>query len=104
MDIAADELLDELARVEATLAEAVRRAGQGCGPDFQRRLDAHVRSLRPMLGEDASAVARDAMEAAQRVMDAADPEAPLLMLALARNHLAALIRRQAASRTLRTAA
>ena len=50
MDIAADELLDELARIDATLQLAVRRAGQGCGPEFERRLQAHLRRLRSMLG------------------------------------------------------
>jgi hypothetical protein len=103
MDIPADELLQELARIEDTLDAAARRAGDGCGPDFERRLGAHLRSLRSMLRPDDMAVAADAMEAAERVMNAADPEAPLLMLDMARNTLAALIRRQAATR-LRTAA
>jgi hypothetical protein len=103
MDIPADELLQELDRIEATLDEAARRAGEGCGPDFERRLGAHLRSLRSMLGEDGLAVAGDAMEAAERAMSAADPEAPLTMLAIARERLATLIRRQAGNR-LRSAA
>ena len=40
MDYAADELLIELERIEATLDEAAREAGRGCGPDFARRLGA----------------------------------------------------------------
>jgi hypothetical protein len=105
MDIAADELLLELERVEATLDEAVRRAGQGCDdPDFERRLGAHLRSLRSMLGPDDFTVAEDAMEAAERVMASADPAAPLLMLDMARGRLASLLRRLAASARLRTAA
>ena len=79
MEIAADELLDELARIDATLQLAVRRAGQGCGPEFERRLQAHLRRLRSMLGADDIAVANDTMEAAHRVMISADPAAPLLM-------------------------
>jgi hypothetical protein len=103
MDIAADELLLELERIEATLDEAMRRAGQGCAPDFERRLGAHLRSLRSMLGPDELSVAEDAMEAAERAMNAAEPEAPLRMLAMARERLAALFRRLANGR-LRPAA
>ena len=103
MDIAADELLEELARIEATLDEAARRAGEGCPPDFERRLVSHLRSLRSMLGPDDMSVADDAMEAAERAMTAAEPEAPLMMLAMARDNLAGVIRRRAGS-TLRTAA
>ena len=98
MDYAADELLIELERIEATLDEAAREAGRGCGPDFERRLGAHLRSLRNILATDEMAVAADAMEAAERVMNAADPAAPLLMLQLARNTLAAVIRRHANAR------
>jgi hypothetical protein len=103
MDIDADELLQELDRIEATLEEAARRAGDGCGPDFERRLGAHLRSLRTMLGADDFTVASDAMEAAERAMSAADPEAPLMMLVMARERLAAVIRRHA-GRRLPTAA
>lgn len=97
MDIAADELLDELARIDATLQLAVRRAGQGCGPEFERRLQAHLRRLRSMLCADGVAVASDTMEAAHRVMISADPEAPLLVLEMAHRTLDAIIRRQAAN-------
>jgi hypothetical protein len=103
MDIAADELLLELERVELTLDEAARAAGLGCHPEFERRLGAHLRSLRNMLDPDQVAVAADAMEAAERVMNAADPEAPLLMLRICRDHLSTLVRRVAATR-LRPAA
>ena len=103
MNIAADELLQDLVRIDDTLDEAVRRAGQGCAPDFERRLGAHLRSLRNMLGADDAEVAADAMEAAERVMNAADPAAPLLMLEMARGTLSAVIRRYAGTR-LRSAA
>ncbi|HEU4992296.1 MAG TPA: hypothetical protein VFT52_07400 [Luteimonas sp.] len=103
MDIAADELLIELDRIEATFDDAVRRAGQGCAPDFERRFGAHLRSLRSMLGPDDLTVAEDAMEAAERVMNAADPEAPLRMLSMARERLGALCRRLAGGR-MRSAA
>lgn len=98
MDIASDELLLELDRIEETLDEAVRLAGLGCDPEFERRLDNHLRSLRGMLDPEQVAVANDAMEAAERAMNAADPEAPLLMLRICRENLATMIRRVAASR------
>jgi hypothetical protein len=104
MPIAADELLDELARVEATLGEAARRGGQGCAPDFERRMQAHQRSLRSMLDADGVAVATDALEAAERVMVSADPAAPLLMLDIARATLRGLVQRQAAVLRVRNAA
>ena len=104
MDIAADELLDELERIDATLDEAVRRAAQDCAPDIQRRLQGHLRRLRPWLCQDGIDAASDAMDAAQRVMISADPAAPMLVLAMARKTLSAVIRRQAASIRMRAAA
>ena len=104
MPIAAEELLEELERIEETLRQATRRCGEGCGPDFERRLQAHLRSLRSMLDADGVAVATDALEAAQRVMVSADPAAPLLMLEMARKTLRAFILRQAATLRLRDAA
>ena len=50
-----------------------------------------------MLCTDDVAVASDTMEAAHRVMITADPEAPLLVLAMAHRTLDAIIRRQAAN-------
>jgi BMFP domain-containing protein YqiC len=104
MDIDADELLDALARIETTMADAVQRAGQGANPEVERRLEAHLRSLRPLLDEAGFVAAGDAVDAARRVMTAADPEAPLLMLAMARKTLGALLRRLASQRPLRPAA
>ncbi len=103
MNFAADELLEELSRIDAVMGETVRRAGQGCGPDFERKLDSRIRSLRSMLNEDDLAVAIDAIEAAKRVMISADPAAPLMMLAMARQTLNGVIRRQANSQRLRAA-
>ncbi|MFD0739711.1 hypothetical protein ACFQZQ_10510 [Lysobacter koreensis] len=103
MTIGADELLTELARADASLALAVRRAGQGCEPEFERRLDGHARSLRALLDGNGAEVATDTVEAAKRVLDAADPAAPLLMLAMARETLTALVRRQAARLTQQAA-
>jgi hypothetical protein len=104
MDYAADELMEELTRIDATLREATRRAGQGCGPDFERKLDACVRSLRPMLREDDLAAVTDAIDAAKRVMVSADPAAPLMMLAMAQKTLGGVIRRQANNQRMRSAA
>ena len=92
-DFSADELRAELERCDATMAVAVRRAGQGSDPVFERRLDAHARSLRAMLDADAAVVVDDVLDAAKRVLDAADPAAPLLMLEMARANLAAVARR-----------
>lgn len=100
-DFSADELRAELERCDATMAIAVRRAGQGSDPVFERRLDAHARSLRAMLDADGAAVTMDTIDAAKRVLSAADPAAPLLMLAMARENLAAVIRR---SQRMRNAA
>src|SRR5699024_342126 len=95
MVFAAEELMDELNRVNTLIHEAIRRAGQGCGPDFERQLDACLRSLRPMLCADDFTAAADAIEAAKRVMTAADPAAPLLMLQMAQKTLNGVLRRQA---------
>jgi hypothetical protein len=88
MTYAAAEFMEESTRIELLMHEAVHRAGQGCGPDFERRLDASLRSLRPMLGD----------------MVSADPSAPLLMLAMARKTLSGVIRRQANTQRQRSAA
>ena len=95
MTISANELQQELARTEATMIQVVRRAGRGTDPEFDRRLDRHARSLRAMLDADGLAIAMDTIEAARRAMDAADPAAPLMMLAISRQNLAAVVRRQA---------
>jgi len=95
MHFSADELLQELARFDATMARAIRRAGQGPEPVLERHLAAHVRVLRAMLDEDGDIAAMDAVDAARRAMEAADPTAPLHMLAMARETLAARVRRQA---------
>ena len=64
--------MEELARIDADPgSHAPRRPG--FDPDFERQLDACLRSLRPMLGADDMTVAADAIEAAKRVMTAADP-------------------------------
>jgi hypothetical protein len=95
MDFSADELLQELARFDATMARGVRRAGRGPDPVLDRLLSAHVRVLSAMLDEDGAIAAEDAADAARRAMDAAEPAAPLHMLGMAREILAAKVRRQA---------
>ena len=96
MDFSADELLLELEHFDASMARAISRAGRGVEPGLDRHLDAHVRVLRVMLDEDGAVAAMDAVEAARRAMDAADPAAPLHMLAMARETLLAKVRRHAA--------
>ena len=101
MNFSHDELLLELDRIEATIARAVRQAGSGHDPTLERQLDAHGRSLRAMLDAEAAVVVDDVLDAAKRVLDAAEPAAPLLMLDMARANLAAVVRR---SQRLRPAA
>jgi UTP:GlnB (protein PII) uridylyltransferase len=103
MDFAAEELMDELTRINTLMHDAVRHAGQGVNPELERQLDACLRSLRPTLGADDFVVAADAIEAAKRVMAAADPGAPLLMLGMAQKTLNGMLRRQARNQRLRAA-
>ena len=82
----------------------VGRAGDGADLVLDRLLSTHVRLLRLMLDEDGGNAAMDAADAACRAMDAADPAAPLHMLTMARETLAAKVRRQATrARGLRAA-
>ncbi len=100
----ADELLDALARMDAALDAVRRAAGQGSTPELERDLLAQLRCLRALLGPAAADVVEDVVDAARRVLDAADPEAPLLVLAMAQRTLASLVRRQAATHRLPSAA
>ena len=95
MDFSADELLQELARFDLTTALVVGHAGRGPDPAIDRLLSAHLRVLRAMLDEDGGTAAADAVDAARRAMEAADPGAPLLMLAMARKALETKVRRRA---------
>ena len=96
MHIAADELLRELALLDATMAKVSRMAGAGHHPDIERQLDTHLRSLRVLLDQNGIAIAEDTIDAAKRALDSAEPDAPMLMLKMARGNLAAVVRRQAA--------
>lgn len=96
MPPAADPLHAAARRIDSLLDEAVQRAGQGLDLQLARRLDTAVRQFRNALAAVHAALVdavRDAAELARRVMDAADPEAPLLMLRLAREQLARALRR-----------
>lgn len=89
----------------ALLTQAMRRAGQGTAdPRFARQLDASERVLASGLDEAGTKLVRDVFEAARRVMESAEPEAPLLMLELARQNLVRAVRRQATRGWLRDAA
>lgn len=96
MTVSAEELQQELARTEATMRHVVRRAGRGTDPAFDRRLDRHARCLRALLDDAGRTIAGDTIDAARRAMSAADPAAPLMVLAMSRDNLAAVVRRQAA--------
>ncbi|KGM53435.1 hypothetical protein N800_07600 [Lysobacter daejeonensis GH1-9] len=93
-----DHLHDALARTDATLSEVVRRAGRGLEPELERQLDAHLRGLRAVLPDADTCAAEATIEAAKRVADSAEPEAPLLMLAMARDQLTRVVQRRARSR------
>lgn len=96
MSLALDVLQATICRLDPLLLEVTRRAGTGADPEIDRRLDLLARRLALLLEgvDDACfAAARDTIEVAKRVMDAADPEAPLLMLRLARDNLARALRR-----------
>ena len=95
MDFTADELHQELDRLDATMARVVASAGHGPDPVLDRLLSTHVRVLKLMLDSDGGNAAVDAADAARRAMDSTDPAAPLLMLSMAREALTAKLRRQA---------
>ncbi|MCE7032326.1 hypothetical protein LY625_06780 [Lysobacter sp. GX 14042] len=89
----ANLLTRELERLDDTLDEAVSRAGQGEDPRFARRAGAHLRRLADYLDADAYAAAEQALEDARRLLDAAEPAAPLLMLEHSRARFADTLRR-----------
>ena len=98
MPLTADQLRQQHAYLEDGIAHAMRRAGHGPDLVLQRRLLGEARALQAMLADRTAAQAvADCADAACRVMDAAEPEAPLHMLALAREALARCVRRQAVS-------
>jgi hypothetical protein len=99
----ADELLHALAHLDEAMAQVVRRAGQGCGPECERHLESSARGLRALLGSDAAQVVNDVLETARRVLTSADPAAPLLMLNMARRTLATVVHRHAARATRKVA-
>ena len=96
--VTADQLRQQHAYLEDGIAHAMRRAGRGPDPVLQRRLLGEARALQALLADRAAAQAvADCADAACRVMDTADPDAPLHMLAMARETLARCVRRQAVS-------
>jgi hypothetical protein len=107
MSFALDVLQATICHLDPLLHEVTRRAGTGPDPDMDRRLDAIARRLSLLLegvDEPCFAAACETIDAARRVMDAADPEAPLLMLNLARQNLARALRRHDARGDLAAAA
>ncbi|MGY4514652.1 hypothetical protein [Lysobacter sp. HA18] len=96
LDVTADRLQQQHAYLEDGVAHALRRAGAGPDLVLERRLMGQAKLLQAMLSDRSAAQAvADVAEAARRVMDAAEPEAPVRMLALARENLARLVRRHA---------
>lgn len=93
MTMSLHTLREAHARTEASFLQVLARAGDGLDPCLERRLDQHQRQLRALLDEDAD-IASEAIQAAKRVLTAADPGAPLLMLAMARDTLARAVRRR----------
>lgn len=86
-------LAHELERLDATLDESAARAGEGEDLRFSRRAGAHLRRLADHLDANAYAAAEQALEDACRVLDAAEPAAPLLMLEYSRARLSDMLRR-----------
>jgi hypothetical protein len=96
--ITADQLRQQHAYLEDGIAHAMRRAGRGPDLVLQRRLMGQARALQAMLADrDGAQAVADCADAACRVMDTAEPDAPLHMLAMAREALARVVRRQAMS-------
>lgn len=93
MSASALVVLDELDDLDTLLAETVRRAGQGPDARVWRRLDAQARTLRALVDAKVGALVDDVVDAGKRVMDAADPAAPRLMLEVAQRNLLAAVRR-----------
>ncbi len=103
LDITADRLQQQHAYLEDGIAHAMRRAGAGPDLVLERRLMGQARLLQAMLSDRSAAQAvADVAEAARRVMDTAEPEAPLQMLAIARENLARTVRRHAMGLPRRT--
>lgn len=86
-------VLNALDDLDTLLAEAVRRAGHGPDARVDRRIDAQARVLHAMVDTAVGALIDDAVDAGKRVMDAADPAAPKLMLDVAQRNLLAAVRR-----------
>jgi len=86
-------VLNALDDLDTLLVETVRRAGQGPDARVDRRLDAQARALRSMVDATVGDLVDEAVDAGKRVMDAADPAAPKLMLEVAQRNLLAAVRR-----------
>lgn len=93
-----DELSQALARLDAVLARVRRDAGAGHCPEHERSLAAPLRTLRALGGADTGEIAHDLVDAARRVLEAADPDAPLRVLEMSRRSLGAAVRRPPLSR------
>lgn len=104
MAVSALVVLDELDDLDTLLAEAVRRAGGGADGRVFRRIDAQARQLRALVPEALHRLVDEAADAGKRVMDAADPTAPKLMLEVAQRNLLAALRRHVRETELRRAA
>lgn len=104
MSLPVDALGDAMQRLDSMITQAVQRAGQGLDPHLERRLDSLAFRLASLLDARGAALVNDASELAKRVMDAADPHAPQLMLQLARENLQRALRRHTPRRPAQAAA
>lgn len=93
IDATPQEQAIALDALSATVADVRRLAGAGHLPECERRLDAHLRSLRALLGPAQATLAEDVVDLAKRALDAADPAAPLLMLQMAEDRLRTAVSR-----------
>lgn len=94
MTYTADQLQQELARFGATLGQVARRAGRGLDHDFERRLDAHRRTLSDMLGPDGTPIVMDTIAAAKSALTATTPFHELRAMERAQDTLGRVVRQR----------
>jgi hypothetical protein len=95
MHYTADQLQTELALFTASLRQVSRRAGRGRDYDFERRLDAHRRTLSDMLGPDGTPMVMDTIAAAKSALTSSEPFHDLQAMSRAQAMLERLVRRRA---------
>ena len=91
----ADEWRQAIAAVDAAVDVVRRDAGTTPMPEHLDLLARVVRSLRPLGGDDVAALAHDFRDACVRVLESAEPAAPIASLGLVQDHLRRMLLRRA---------